>query len=282
MPQVQVAYQGAEGAYSEEAIWKFFPEAETVGFATFHEVFTAVSQGELPYGVVPVENSVAGSINQTYDLLLASDLHVVGEVILRVRHCLLALPGAEIGAIKQVLSHPQALAQCDGFLSRHQWQSRPVYDTAGAAARLAEIGDLGTAAIASQRAAEHYGLKVLAHGIEDFDFNYTRFFVLAPETAHHQKGAYKTSLVFAMRQRRGHSPGGLIELLQPFAQAGVSLSKLESRPRRDRAWSYVFYVDLEGNVADPNLAQALIELLREAAFVKVLGSYPKAAEEPEG
>ena len=167
-------------------------------------------------------------------------------------------------------------------MSRHRWQSEQVFDTAGAAARLAESKDLSSAAIASHRAAERYGLKVLASGIEDFDFNYTRFFVLAPQPQARQEGTHKTSLVFAMRQRRGQSPGGLIELLQPFAQVGISLTKLESRPRRDRAWSYVFYVDLEGHIADPNVAQAMVELLRQAAFVKVLGSYPKAAEEPAG
>ncbi|WP_041657913.1 prephenate dehydratase [Marinithermus hydrothermalis] len=272
----RVAYQGAEGAFSEAAALTAYPDAETVGYATFHEVFEAVAGGAVHCGVVPVENSLAGSINQTYDLLLEHDLHVVGEVILRVQHCLVAPKGTRIEEVRRVISHPQALAQCDGFLARYHLEGVPVYDTAGAARQLAQHPEPGVAAIASRRAAERYGLEVLAEGIEDFEFNYTRFFVLATQERPRGEGPHKTSVVFALRQRLGHSPGGLLEVLQGFAEHRVNLTKLESRPRRDRPWSYVFYVDFEGHVEDPAPAQALLALLRRASFVKVLGSYPMA------
>ncbi len=268
----KVAYQGTAGAFSEEAALTVTSGAEPVGLPTFHEVFEAVTSGAATCGVVPVENAVAGSINQTYDLLLESDLHVVGEVYLRVRHNLLAPPETRLEDVRKVISHPQALSQCDGFLARHKLEAVPVYDTAGAAKQLAERPEPGLAAIASRRAAEVYGLEVLAEGIEDFDFNYTRFFVIAREERPRTEGPYKTSVVFGVR----HKPGGLLSALEAFARSRVNLTKLESRPRRDRAWSYVFYLDFEGHVEDPEPAEALVTLLRRAAFVKVLGSYPAA------
>lgn len=271
---MKIAYQGTEGAFSEEAALDFAPQAQPIGYPTFHQVFEAVNAGDAHFGVVPVENAVAGSINQIYDLLLESDLHVVGEVILRIRHCLVAPAGTQVDEIREVMSHPQALAQCDGFLARHGFSSRPVFDTAGAAKALAENPEPGLAAIASERAAKRYGLSVLLRDIEDFAFNYTRFFVLGREEAPRGEGAYKTSVVFAVR----HRPGGLYLAVGAFAEAGVNLTKLESRPRKDRPWSYVFYLDFEGHVEDPAPSKALVNLLRRAAFVKVLGSYPAAPE----
>ena len=275
---MRVAYQGTEGAYSEEAALKFAPGATPIGFPTFHQVFEAVQRVEADRGVVPVENAVAGSINQTYDLLLQSDLHVVGEVILKVSHCLLAPKGTRLEDVREVVSHPQALAQCDGFIARHRLKATPAFDTAGAARMVAENPRPGLAAIASRRAASRYGLEVLACGIEDFNFNYTRFFVLAREDEPRKEGPYKTSVVFAVR----HRPGGLYDAIGAFAEAGVNLTKLESRPRRDRAFSYVFYLDFEGHVEDEAPSKALLLLLRRAAFVKVLGSYPAARPEELG
>jgi len=269
---MRIAYQGQEGAFSEEAALKYAPEATPVGLPTFHQVFEAVARGEAERGIVPVENAVAGSINQTYDLLLQSDLHVVGEVVLRVRHCLVVPKGTRLEEVREVASHPQALAQCDGFLARHRLTPVPVSDTAGAARMVAENPRPGLAAIASRRAAERYGLAVLECGIEDFAFNYTRFFVLAREEEPRGEGPYKTSVVFAVR----HRPGGLYEAIGAFAEAGVNLTKIESRPRKDRPWSYVFYLDFEGHVEDEAPSRALLALLRRAAFVKVLGSYPAA------
>ncbi len=269
---MRIAYQGTEGAFSEEAALKYAPGAEPLGFPTFHQVFEAVARGAVDRGIVPVENAVAGSINQTYDLLLQSDLHVVGEVVLRVRHCLLVPPGTRMEEVREVASHPQALAQCDGFLARHGLTPIPVSDTAGAARMVAENPRPGLAAIASRRAAERYGLAVLECGIEDFAFNYTRFFVLAREEEPRGEGPYKTSVVFAVR----HRPGGLYQAIGAFAEAGVNLTKIESRPRKDRPWSYVFYLDFEGHVEEEAPSRALLALLRRAAFVKVLGSYPAA------
>jgi len=231
-----------------------------------------VQKGEADRGIVPVENAVAGSINQTYDLLLQSDLHVVGEVVLRVRHCLVAPPGTKLEEIKEVVSHPQALAQCDGFIARHKLKATPVFDTAGAARMVAENPKPGLAAIASERAARRYGLEVLECSIEDFAFNYTRFFVLSREEEPRKNAPYKTSVVFAVR----HRPGGLYDAIGAFAEAEVNLTKIESRPRKDRPWSYVFYLDFEGHVEDEAPSKALLALLRRAAFVKVLGSYPAA------
>ncbi len=272
MGRLRIAFQGTEGAYSEEALLRVFPEATPLGFPTFHQVFAAVEKGEAELGVVPVENTTAGSINQTYDLLLESDLHVIGEIIHRVEHCLLAPKGVGLKELKAVKSHPQALAQCDGFLARMGLTPIPVFDTAGAAKALAENPEPGVGAIASRRAGELYGLEVLAEGIEDYPHNYTRFFIIGREEAPRGEGPYKTSIVFAVR----HRPGGLLEALQVFAEAGVNLTKLESRPRRDKPFSYLFYLDLEGHVEDPGPAQALLTLLRRVAFLKVLGSYPAA------
>lgn len=204
MGTMRIAFQGTAGAYSEEALLKVFPEAKPVGFPTFHQVFEAVEAGEAELGVVPVENTTAGSINQTYDLLLESDLHVVGEIVHRVEHCLLAPKGTTLKDLHAVKSHPQALAQCDGFLARMRLTPIPVFDTAGAAKELAEHPEPGLAAIASRRAAELYGLRVLAENIEDYPHNYTRFFVIGHKEPPRGQGPYKTSIVFAVR----HRPGG--------------------------------------------------------------------------
>lgn len=271
---MRVAFQGTEGAFSEEALLKTFPEAIPVGFPTFHQVFSAVTTGEAEYGVVPVENTTAGIINQTYDLLLETDLHVIGEIVLKVEHCLLAPKGTTLESIRKVKSHPQGLAQCDGFIARYKLEGIPVYDTAGAARELAEHPEPGMAAIASRRAAERYGLQVVLEGIQDFTGNYTRFFVLSRHDEPRREGPYKTSVVFTTR----HRPGELLAALQAFADQGINLVKLESRPRRDpdKPFSPIFYVDFEGHAEDPGPSQALLTLLRRASFVKVLGSYPAA------
>jgi prephenate dehydratase len=271
---IRIAYQGTEGAYSEEAVLKAFPEAQPIGLPTFHEVFDAVTEHEVELGVVPVENTTAGIINQTYDLLLETDLHVVGEIVLKVEHCLMAPKGSRLEDIRFVKSHPQGLAQCDGFIARYHLKATPVYDTAGAARELAENPEPGHAAIASRRAAELYGLEILAENIQDFKGNYTRFFVLSRDIPPRREGPHKSSVVFATR----HVPGALLHALQALADAGVNMTKLESRPRRDpeRPFSPVFYVDFEGHIEDPGPAKALVGLLQRAQFVKVLGSYPVA------
>lgn len=267
-----VAYQGVPGAFSEMAALQFAPHGTAVGYPSFEAAFAAAVSGECTHACLPVENSLAGSINQSYDLLTDSVLHVVGEQVVRVEHNLLARPGMTLERIERVYSHPQALEQCKGFLRQHGFEAVTDFDTAGAAKVLSENGGEGKAAIASLRAAEHYGLEVLARNIEDTDFNYTRFFILGHEEAPRAPGPRKSSLVLATR----HRPGDLVACLEEFPKRGINMTKLESRPRRDKPWSYLFYIDIEGDIQDEPVAAAVTALMRKAAFVKFLGSYPAA------
>jgi len=271
----RVAFQGEAGAFSEEAALAFAPEGEAVGYPSFEEAFEATVRGECDYACLPVENSLAGSINQTYDLLTDSVLLVVAERVVRVHHNLLVPPGTRLEDVRRVYSHPQALQQCQRFLRQHGFEAVADYDTAGAAKLLLERArrEPGSAAIASRRAAETYGLEIVAERIEDLKFNFTRFFVLGHRERPPEPGRqHKTSLMLATH----HRPGDLVACLQVFSEHGINMTKLESRPRRDKPWSYLFYVDIEGHVADPNVAAALTGLMRRAAFVKYLGSYPAA------
>jgi prephenate dehydratase len=269
-----VAFQGEPGAYSQEAVYQHFgPNVTTLPSRTFDDIFKAVEDGRATLGLLPVENSQAGSINQAYDLLLDHDLRVVGEVKLRVRHCLLAPPGISAAGIRRVHSHPQALAQCDRYLRNRGWEPVPAYDTAGAAAELAQSKEPGAAAIASALAGKTYGLDVLDMGIEDSPDNTTRFFLLGREEPPPGK-VNKTSIVFATM----NTPGALYNVMGEFASRGINLSKIESRPRRNRPWQYVFYVDLDGHWQDAVVNRALLGLLTRTAFLKLLGSYPAAPE----
>ena len=269
--KLKIAYQGVPGAFSQEAAQNFAPDGETQGFPSFEEAFTAAATGECTHVCLPVENSLAGSINQTYDLLTNSVLNVVSEQIVHVHHNLLALPGTKIEDITRVYSHTQALQQSQEFIRKHGFEAVTEFDTAGSAKLLSENGGAGHAAIASKRAAQEYGLDILAENIEDLSFNYTRFFVLGTEEAA-PTGKDKSSLVLATR----HRPGDLVACLQEFTERDINLTKLESRPRRDQPWSYLFYIDLEGHIQNDNVALALTALMRKAAFVKFLGSYPAA------
>ncbi len=267
-----VAFQGERGAYSEEAIHQFFgSEVQTLPREAFEGVLDAVDSGAAGYGMLPVENSTAGSINQAYDLLLDHDLRVWGEVILRVRHALLAPAGTTLADIEQVRSHPHALAQCRRYLSNHGWAARTAYDTAGSARDLAAAPAPGVASIASRLAGQIYGLEELDYGIEDSLYNYTRFFVLSHQDPPRAQ-RNKTSVVFAAR----HQPGALYECMGEFAKRRVNLTKLESRPRVNRPWQYIFYLDFDGHCQDPECEAALMGLLRRSSFVKLLGSYPAA------
>lgn len=267
-----VAFQGEPGAYSQEAIFQHLgAQVTTLPCNSFDDIFTAVENGNATLGLLPVENSQAGSINQAYDLLLDHDLRVVGEVKLRVRHCLLAPPGMTTAEIRRVRSHPQALAQCERYLRTRGWESVPAYDTAGAARELAAHPEPGTAAIASALAGHTYGLQVLDAGIEDSPDNTTRFFLLGREEPPPAR-RNKTSIVFATL----HTPGALYNALGECASRGINLTKIESRPRRNRPWHYVFYVDMEGHWQDASVNRALLGLLTRTAFLKLLGSYPAA------
>ena len=268
---IVVAFQGEHGAYSEEAVRQYFgADVETLPCRAFENIFDAVEQGDATYAAVPVENSTAGSINKAYDLLLEHDLKVHGEILLRVHHCLLTTPGGA-DAIREVRSHHQALAQCEGYLNRNGYTAVPWYDTAGSAKDLAAHPAEGVGVIASRLAAQVYGLEIVAEQIEDMQSNFTRFFVVGKGDAP-RSATSKTSLVFAVP----NTPGSLYDTLGEFASRHVNLSKIESRPRRNRPWQYVFYLDFEGHWQDPACSEALVAVLNRAAFVKLLGSFPPA------
>ena len=268
---LKVSFQGEKGSFSEDAVLAFFGEADPVPLRNFSGVFEAVSNGESDCGVVPVENSQAGSINDTYDLLLQRDLNIIGEVYLRVTHCLLALPGEVIEDVKRIYSHPQALAQCEEFLSSLNAEVIPTYDTAGSAKMIKERVLRNAAAIASRRVAQIYGMEILAEGIQTNPKNFTRFFVISREKAE-QANYNKTSLIF----RTKNIPGALYQSLGAFATRGINLTKLESRPAKDTPWEYIFYVDFDGHLKDKACMEALAELRDSCAFLKILGSYPRS------
>ncbi len=271
-----IAFQGEPGAYSEQAAFDFFgAQAQPVPRPTFDAVFDDTAAGAVEFGIVPVENSLAGSVHRNYDLLMRHTLHIVGEAIVRVRHNLIALPGAELSDIRRVYSHWQALDQCEQTLSRllPGVERAQVYDTAGAVKMLAEEQRKDTAAIASKRAAELYQLPILREGIEDDPTNFTRFVVLSREPASPPSAiACKTSIVFATR----NTPGALYKALAAFALRDIDLSKIESRPLQGSPWEYLFYLDFIGSQSDEKCAHALAQLREFSTFVRVLGSYPRA------
>ncbi|MBI5929132.1 MAG: prephenate dehydratase [Chloroflexi bacterium] len=272
MSPLIVAFQGEHGAYSEEAVRQHFGQVETLPCPNFQRLFEAVLTGQATYGMLPVENALAGTVAQSYELLFEHDMRVQAEVILRVQHMLLAPPGTKLEDIQRVKSHPQALAQCEGYLRRRGFEAVVAYDTAGSARDLAANPEPHTASIASALAGELYGLTALDRGVEDEPYNSTRFFVIGLHDAPRTEGPQKTSIVFAVR----HRPAALYECLGAFARHEVNLTKLESRPMRSKAWQYWFYLDFEGHADDPQCKQALIGLLQCASMVKLLGSYPAA------
>ncbi len=267
-----VAFQGEHGAYSEQAIRQHFgPDVPTLPTRRFLDIIQALQNGDAQYGMLPVENSLAGTVLSAYDLLVDYDLHIQAEVILRVQHCLMAAPGTALADLTRVISHQQALSQCEQTLRRLELEPVAHYDTAGAARDLAADPQPGTAAIASELAAETYGLEILSRHMEDEDFNFTRFFVLGT-TPPPRGERSKTSIILTTR----HVPGALYEAMGELARRGINLTKIESRPRRNRPWHYLFYIDFEGHEDDSDVQQALLGILKHASFLKVLGSYPPA------
>jgi len=271
--EVKVAFQGERGAYSECAIYKHFgSHVQTKPCKRFSDVFKSVETHEADFGVVPVENSIEGSVNQVYDLFLEHELRVCGEIIIKIAHCLIANPQAELNSIKVVYSHPQALAQCRNFLERLGWELISTYDTAGSVKLIKEKGIADAAAIASEQAAKIYEMKILEKNIADNPNNFTRFFVLS-ETDAPPSGNDKTSIIFSTK----HVPGALYRALEEFARRGINLTKIESRPTRRKPWEYNFYLDFEGHRSETRCAEALEGLKAKSLFLKILGSYPKAA-----
>ena len=269
---INVAFQGERGAFGDEAVRIYFgSQAESLPCRSFADVFRAVATGEVEAGLVPVENSQAGSINEVYDLLRQYDLFVTGEIGYPVNHCLLCLTGQQLIDIKRVISHPQALAQCDVYLRELNVEIVATYDTAGSAKMVREENLVGVAAIAGAGAAELYELEILAQSIQTIKDNYTRFIVLGREPAPRRAGEAKTMLVMAT----AHQPGSLHKCLGVLAANQINLLKLESRPSRQRIWEYVFYLDFEGHRDDPMVSSALADLAGYTTFCKVLGSFAR-------
>jgi prephenate dehydratase len=269
---MKIAIQGELGSFSHEAAEAMLPRALVVPCARSREVFDRVTRGSVDGAVIPIENSLAGSVAEHFDLLLGREVHIVREFRLRIVHNLIALPGTKLGEVRRVFSHPVALDQCrDLFAKNPKLESVPFYDTAGSVKHVVAEGLRDAAGIASQRASAVYGGKILKAGIEDDKKNFTRFFLIRRGKARAARGANKTSLAFSLK----NVPGGLFRALSVFALRDISLSKIESRPMRGRPWEYVFFVDLlRGD--DEDSRNALRHLSEVAELVKVLGIYPGA------
>ncbi len=269
---MKVAYQGLPGAYSEAAILEYFsPQTEPVPCESFEAVFSAVQDGRCEHGMLPIENSLAGSIHRNYDLLLQYPSSITGEHYLRVEHCLIGLPGVGLDEIRKVISHPQALAQCEGYLRRLGVSTSATYDTAGSVKIVLDQGNRAQAAIASHRTAALYSMSILAEGIEDDPANYTRFIVISlqPSTP---TGEAKTSIAFTLRN---NIPGALFKALSVFALREIDLTKIESRPLVGKPWEYLFYIDFAGSTSDEPVRRALDNLSEYVLSLRVLGSYPR-------
>lgn len=264
----KVSFQGERGAYSEDAAISFFGNTvETVPLSTFTEVVEATENGKTDYSVLPVENSLEGSVGESYDLLFSTTLNVVGEIYYRVRHCLIGFD--KIQNIDTVYSHPQALGQCRKFIQRYKLKMVPAYDTAGSVKIIKELNKKNISCIASKRASEIYGVPTIIEGIEDNTNNYTRFLVLSKTKA---SQGDKTSIIFSVK----HEAGTLYNILREFNEYKINLTKIESRPNKSTPWEYNFYVDFDGSQEEPKIAELLKKINKNSLFLKVLGSYKKA------
>ncbi|MGH7601183.1 MAG: prephenate dehydratase [bacterium] len=269
----RIAFQGEPGAYSERAVKEFFRQQSTATLPcrTFGEAFAAVHKEQAQAAVIPIENSLAGSVHQNYDLLLKHQLHITGEIILRISHHVMALPGVKWEQVRRVYSHPQALEQCRDFLEK--WsaiEAVPAYDTAGSAKLIATEKWQDAAAIASANAASEYGLEILHRSVESNPQNYTRFLILEKEEKMPAEDG-KTSIVFSI----SHTPGALFKALAVFALRDINLMKIESRPLRGSPWEYIFYLDFAGTPRQSHCQKALEHLAEITSLLRVLGAYEK-------
>lgn len=280
-----VAFQGEPGAFSEEALTLLLAGRGTgLPCRDFMDVGRAVESGAAHLGLLPVENSLAGSVLGSYDVLLRSELEVIGEVVLPIRHMLMGLPGATLEGLEEIRSHPVALAQCVQFLRSHPGiRAVAAHDTAGAAREVADGGRIGVAAIAPEKAAARYGLAILSRDLQDRDDNQTRFFLVAPPAE--EGGAPRPPLPdgppsVALVVETGNRPGSLVDALLPFARRGINLSKLESRPG-EVPWTYRFFLELSADLVDPGVQEAIAEVEARARTLRILGCFPGASR-PRG
>ncbi len=274
----RIAYAGEPGAFAEDAVLAAFGDVERASLGSFRDVFETVAAGGAAAGVVPIENVINGTVRENYDLLLEFDLDIRGEVVVPVSLCLAALPGQRIEDIERVYSHIQALGQAEAFLRRRPWQLLTTYNTAGAGKAIVDRAERGAAAVLSPRAASLFGLEVLVDEIGDLAGNRTRFLVLSRRDAPllalvATTSRRRTTLVVAVR----NEPGTLLAVLRVIADHRLNMHKLESRPSRERAWEYVFWIDLDGDTSDASMAAALVELGGVTTMCRVLGSYPAAS-----
>ena len=268
----RVVYQGAEGSYSQAAMRKFFGEnVNAFHVETFRDAMSAIDEGSADFAVLPIENSTAGIVNEIYDLLVEFENYIVGEQVIPIEHCLLALPGTKMEEIKRVYSHPQSLMQSARYLSEHDWQQISMQNNAFAALKVAKEKDKTQAAIASEYAGETYGLEILEKGINDSDSNSTRFIIVTNQKIF-RKNANKISLCLEIP----HQSGSLYHILSHFIYNGINMNKIESRPVQGKAWEYRFFVDIEGNLNDAAVQNALRGLTEETIRLKILGNYVSA------
>ena len=268
----RVGFQGERGAFSEVAAQKLAPgKTERVPLPSFPALFRALASRKLDYAIVPIENTLAGSVHENYDLLVKPRLPILAETQVRIVHNLMAPPGVSLSSIRRVYSHPVALRQCLRFLDRHRrWEVVPFYDTAGSVKTIMEGQFTDSAAIASAAAASLYRARILARDIGDARQNYTRFFLMGPRSASKKPSTgTKTSIVFATR----NLPGALFRCLSAFALRDINLTKIESRPLMGRPWEYLFYLDFQGNPASPSARNALKNLAELTDFLRILGCY---------
>lgn len=265
----RVVYQGAEGSYSQAAMRKFFGEnVNAFHVESFRDAMSAIDEGSADFAVLPIENSTAGIVNEIYDLLVEFENYIVGEQVIPIEHCLLALPGTKMEEIKRVYSHPQSLMQSARYLSEHDWQQISMQNNAFAALKVAKDKDQTQAAIASEYAGQTYGLEILEKGINDSDSNSTRFIIVTNQKIF-RKNANKISLCLEIP----HESGSLYHILSHFIYNNLNMTKIESRPIPERNWEYRFFIDFEGNLADSAVKNALRGLREEARSMKILGNY---------
>lgn len=265
----RVVFQGSEGSYSQAAMLRFFGEGvNSFHVETFRDAVSAIDEGSADFAVLPIENSTAGIVSEIYDLLVEFENYIVGEQVLPIEHCLLALPGADKGGIKRVYSHPQSLMQCGRYLQGCDWQQISMKNNAFAAKKVADEGDAAQAAIAGEHAAQIYGLKVLEKGINQSETNSTRFIVITNQKIF-RRDARKISICFEVP----HKSGSLYHMLSHFIYNNLNMTKIESRPIEDRNWEYRFFIDFEGNLADSAVKNALRGLREETRSMKILGNY---------